>query len=144
MKIALANLTGTSAVAFFVLVPFAMLSAPSEPHPQSEEPYRYPLLPGTAAWKNVTPAERLKSVQIPQSWREHATGWQLFRSAIAHPYFRGIYVSGGNLARGYSNARKATVSILGEIDTAPDFGTNVLRWLAGLDLVKMASVVSLN
>jgi hypothetical protein len=31
------------------------------------------------------------------------------------------------------------VSVLGEVDTAPDFGTNVLRWLAGLDLVKMAA-----
>src|SRR5664280_5166 len=111
MKNALAKLTGTAAAAYFVLVPFPVLSAPGEPPPQSEAPYRYPLQPGTVAWKNATVAERLKSVQIPQSWREHATSWQLFRSAIAHPYFRGIYVPGGNIARGYSSARKGTVSI---------------------------------
>jgi hypothetical protein len=138
MKNALAKLTGISAVAYFVLVPFAVLSGPREPPPQSEEPYRYPLQPGTAAWKNATVAERLKSVQIPQSWRDHATSWQLFRSAIAHPYFRGIYVSGERMADCYRAAKNGTVSVLGEIDTAPDFGTNVLRWLAGLDLVKMA------
>jgi hypothetical protein len=137
MRNAFAKLAGISAVAYFVLVPFAVLSGPGEPHPQSEEPYRYPLQPGTAAWKNATVAERLNSGQIPHSWRDHATSWQLFRSAIAHPYFRGI-CSGGNMANCY-RAAKGTVSILGEIDTAPDFGTNVLRWLAGLDLVKMAS-----
>jgi hypothetical protein len=139
MKNVLAKLTGTSAVAYLVLVPSAVLSGPSEPHSQSEEPYSYPLLPGTAAWKNATVTERLQSVQIPQSWRDHATSWQLFRSAIAHPYFRSICFSGGNMERAYSSAKIGTVSILGKIDTAPDFGTNVLRWLAGLDLLKMAS-----
>jgi len=140
MKNALAKFAGTSAVAYFVLIPFAVLSGPGEPHPQSEEHYNYPLQPGTLAWVNATVEERLNSGQIPKSWRDHATSWQMFRSAIAHPYFRGIEAGGNDMAHRYQAAKLGTVPILGEIDTAPDFGTNVLRWLAGLDFVKMASL----
>ncbi|HWH71407.1 MAG TPA: hypothetical protein VNT26_18675, partial [Candidatus Sulfotelmatobacter sp.] len=82
----------------------------------------------------------LQSVEIPKSWRDHATSWQLFRSAIAQPYFRTVQIPGEDLAASYSAARKATVSILSEVDTAPEFGTNVLRWLSGLSLAKMADL----
>ena len=118
----------------------ALASAASWPLGQSQgdEPYPYPLQPGTAAWNDATVEERLKSTAIPKSRRDQATGWQLFRSAIAQPYFRAIYLS-DNMADGYNASRKGTVSILSEVDTAPDFGTNVLRWLTELDLAKMAA-----
>jgi hypothetical protein len=121
--------------------PPALASAASLPsaQPRGDEPYPYPLQPSTAAWNDATVEERLKSVVIPKSWRDHATSWQMFRSAITHPYFRGIHVPGYNIADGYSAAREGIVSILSEVDTAPDFGTNVLRWLTELDLAKMAS-----
>jgi len=41
---------------------------------------------------------------------------------------------------GYKAARVGEVSILSAVDTSPDFGTNVLRWLTELDLARMASV----
>jgi len=85
--------------------------------------------------------ERIRSAQIPKEWRDHATSWQLFRSAIANPYFDTIHVPEKyDPLDGYSAARKLEVSILSEVDTSPDFGTNVLRWLTGLDLARMASV----
>lgn len=107
--------------------------------PKGEEPYPYPLQPGSDAWNYAEVEERLRSVEIPKSWRDHATGWQLFRSAITHPYFRGMDAGGTGIASGYKASRKETVSILSVVDTAPDFGTNVLRWLGSLDLEKMAA-----
>jgi hypothetical protein len=109
--------------------------------PQGDEPYPYPLRPGTAGWKYATPEERIASVEIPKSWREHATSWQLFRSAIGAPYFRGISpFLGSDIGTSYRASRMQTVSILQDVDTAPDFGTNVLRWLTELDFDKMAAV----
>lgn len=43
------------------------------------------------------------------------------------------------MANSYRAAKSGTVSVLGLVDAAPDFGTNVLRWLTDLDLVKMAA-----
>ncbi len=116
--------------------------APPPPaRPQGDEPYPYPLQPGTQAWDDADPMERIRSAQIPKEWRDHATSWQLFRSAIANPYFDTIHVPEKyDPLDGYSAARKLEVSILSEVDTSPDFGTNVLRWLTGLDLARMASV----
>jgi hypothetical protein len=108
--------------------------------PDGSEPYPY-LQPGTPAWVYATVEERVRSVKIPKSWREHATSWQLFRSAIGNPYFRTISpLLGSDIGTSYRASRMETSSILQEVDTAPDFGTNVLRWLTGLDLDKMVAV----
>lgn len=108
--------------------------------PKGDEPYPY-LQPGTPAWVYATAEERVQSVEIPKSWREHATSWQLFRSAIGNPYFRMISpMLGADIGSSYRASRMETVSILQDVDTAPDFGTNVLRWLTELDLDKMAAV----
>jgi hypothetical protein len=116
----------------------AAKTAPTHSH--GDEPYPYPLQPGTAGWKYATAEERVASVEIPKSWREHATSWQLFRSAIGNPYFRGISpLLGSDIGTSYRASRMQTVSILQDVDTAPDFGTNVLRWLTELDIDKMAA-----
>jgi hypothetical protein len=107
--------------------------------PKGDESYPYPLQPGTPEWNYATVEERLQSIKIPKSWRAHATSWQLFRSAIGCPYFRGIYVSGYDIDGSYQASRLSTVSILQEVDTAPGFGTNVLHWLTELDLAKVAA-----
>ena len=117
----------------------AAMTKPPSP-PRGDEPYPYPLRPGSAAWNYAEVGERLKSVDIPKSWRDHATGWQLFLSAIANPYFRGIGAGGTGIASSYQASRRGTVSILSEVDTSPDFGTNVLRWFSSLDLENMAAV----
>jgi hypothetical protein len=108
--------------------------------PKGDEPYPYPLQPGTPAWDYATVEEVFKSIEIPKSWREQATSWQLFRSAIGHPYFRAVCrLPGDDIGRSYSASRSGEVSILQQVDTAPEFGTNVLRWLNELDLAKLAA-----
>jgi hypothetical protein len=117
----------------------AALNAPPA-QPKGDEPYPYPLQPGTPAWNYATVEERIQSVQIPKSWREHATSWQLFRSAIGGPYFRTAYSPGlgFSFAQSYQAARSSiTDPLLKEIDTAPEFGVNILRWLSELDLEKL-------
>ena len=116
----------------------ALASPPAQP--KGDEPYPYPLQPGTPAWDYATVEERIQSVQIPKSWREHATSWQLFRSAIGSPYFRTAYSPGlgFGFAQSYKAARSSpTDPVLKEIDTMPEFGTNILRWLSELDLGKL-------
>jgi len=108
-------------------------------NPHGDEPYPYPLLPGSQAWIDAEPYERIESTKIPKEWRDRATSWQLFRSAIANPYFTTILI-GDFIEVGYKAARVGEVSILSAVDTSPDFGTNVLRWLTELDLARMASV----
>lgn len=117
--------------------------APPPPaRPQGDEPYPYPLQPGTEAWDDAEPMERIRSAQIPKEWRDQATSWQLFRSAIANPYFDTIQVPEKYFpVDGYSAARREVVSVLSDVDTSPDFGTNVLRWLTELDITRMASVM---
>ena len=109
------------------------------PMPHDDEPYPYPLLPGSQAWMDADLSEQIESTKIPKAWRERATSWQMFRSAITHPHFRGIYSPGYDLADCYRASRNGMVSILQEVDTSPDFGTNILRWLTELDLGKMVS-----
>jgi hypothetical protein len=116
----------------------AALNAPPA-RPKGDEPYPYPLQIGTAAWDYAEAGERVRSVEIPKSWREQATSWQLFRSAIGNPYFKGIFMLGEDIGRCYGASRSSLVSILQEVDTSPDFGTNVLRWLSELDLARMAA-----
>ena len=108
-------------------------------NPHGDEPYPYPLLPGSQAWIDAEPYERIESTKIPKEWRDRATSWQLFRSAIANPYFTTILM-GDFIEVGYKAARVGEVSILSAVDTSPDFGTNILRWLTELDLARMASV----
>jgi hypothetical protein len=118
----------------------AALTAPPTLPKDGDQPYPYPLYPGTPAWDFATVEERIGSIQIPKSWREHATSWQLFRSAIGSPYFRTVYSPGlgFGFTQSYQAARSSgTVPLLKEIDTAPEFGTNILRWLSELDLQKM-------
>lgn len=107
--------------------------------PKGDELYPYPLQPGTPAWNYATVEERIQSVQIPKSWREHATSWQLFRSAVASPYFTDYSPDLGlSFAQAYKASRTSiTVPLLKEIDRAPEFGTNILRWLSELDLDKI-------
>ena len=121
-------------------------SATAKPPTQQtgDGPYPYPLRPGTAAWNFAEVEERFKSCEIPKEWRDRATGWQLFLSAIAHPYFHTITSATSSksdyraaMADSYRATRKRSVTILSEVDAAPDFGTNVLRWLSSLDLAKM-------
>jgi hypothetical protein len=115
-------------------------SAAPPAQPKGDESYPYPLQPGTPAWDYATAEERIQSVQIPKSWREHATSWQLFRSAIGSPYFRTVYSPGLGFpfAQSYQASRRSTtVPLLKEIDTAPEFGTNILHWLSELDVQKM-------
>lgn len=119
------------------VVQSAMTSPPASPN--GDEAYPYPLQPGTAAWNYAEAKGRLQSVEIPKSWREHASSWQLFRSAIGNPYFRTIYLPGYDIGDCYNASRSGTVSILQEVDASPEFGTNVLRWLSELDLAKMAA-----
>jgi hypothetical protein len=118
----------------------AALTAPPAFPKDGDEPYPYALYPGTPAWDFATVEERIGSLQIPKSWREHATSWQLFRSAIGSPYFRTVYSPGlgFGFAQSYQAARSSsTVPLLKEVDTAPEFGTNILRWLSELDLEKV-------
>lgn len=119
------------------IVHSALTAPPARPN--GDEPYPYPLQPGTAAWNLADPFDRVLLVQIPKSWQEHATSWQLFRSTVGNPYFSTICLPGGDIGAGYTGARSGTVSILQEVDTAPEFGTNVLRWLREVDLEKMAA-----
>jgi len=114
----------------------ALTAPPAQP--KGDEPYPYPLQPDTAAWNYATVEERIRSIEIPKSWREHATSWQLFRSAIGNPYFRSVYLPGYDIGDCYKASRSGIASILQEVDTAPEFGANVLRWLSELDLAKMA------
>ena len=130
------RLTSEERLAASNVVYSAMTSPPAQP--KGDEPYPYPLYPGTAAWDYADVQERLKSVVIPKSWREHATSWQLFRSAIGNPYFRTMGIPGEDIGRGYEASRSDIISILKEVDTAPDFGSNVLRWLSELDVAKIA------
>lgn len=106
---------------------------------RGDEPYPYPLLPGSQGWIDADPYERIESTKIPKEWRERATSWQMFRSAITHPYFSAIHQIGEDIGRSYRASRDGLVSILQEVDTSPDFGTNVLRWLIELNLDRMVS-----
>jgi hypothetical protein len=118
----------------------AALTAPQALPNDGDQPYPYPLYPGTPAWDFATVEERIGSIQIPKSWRDHATSWQLFRSAIGSPYFRTVYSPGlgFGFAQSYQAARSSsTVPLLKEIDTAPEFGANILRWLNELDFKKV-------
>ncbi len=108
-----------------------------------EEPYPYPLRPGTDGWKKVTVAELFKSMEIPKEWRAHATSWQMFLSGVTHPYFKVIHVQGESMARCYEASKKLDyMPILSEIEAAPDFGKNVLRYLSSLVLVKMEATLA--
>jgi hypothetical protein len=116
----------------------ALAAPPAQP--KGDEPYPYPFQPRTPLWDYATVEERIQSVQIPKSWRDRATSWQLFRSAIGSPYFRTTYSPGlgFGFARSYQAARSSsTVPLLNEIDTSPEFGTNILRWLSELDVGKL-------
>ncbi len=106
-----------------------------------EEPYPYPLRPGTDGWKKVTVPELFKSMEIPKEWRDHATSWQMFQSGVTHPYFKTIGGRGESIARSYEASKKLTMPILSEMEAAPDFGKNVLRYLSSLDLVRMESAL---
>jgi len=68
-------------------------------------PYQYPLVPSTSDWPNATPSARLANAVIPQAWQTTATSWQLFISAIANPYFRGISAVGGSMSSSYGAAK---------------------------------------
>jgi hypothetical protein len=128
----------------------AFLPALPAPHPASrpkykpgEDPYPYPLQVGTEAWKNADGRERFASTVIPKKWRDHATSWQMFLSAVTHPFFREIHSDGDQvtISRAYKTSKTVTpftlTPILNEVEAAPDFGANVLRWLSRLDLPKM-------
>jgi hypothetical protein len=80
-------------------------------------------------------------MEIPKEWREHATSWQMFLSGVTHPYFKSMHVQGESMACGYDASKKLTMPILSEIENAPDFGKNVLRYLGGVNLVRMESAL---
>jgi hypothetical protein len=102
--------------------------------------YSYPMLPGTTDWNNAAPNNRVASVLIPQAWQNTANSWQLFRSAVASPYFRGVWVVGTSMTASYAAAKNSTVVVLNGIEASTDFGVNCLRYLGSLDLPTMASV----
>jgi hypothetical protein len=102
-----------------------------------DQPYQYPLVPGTPAWASATPDDHLASAAIPQSWQDTATSWQLFSSVIANPYFRVIWIIGTSISADYNAAKGQTLSALNAVEASPDFGTNSLRYLASLDLPTM-------
>jgi hypothetical protein len=102
-------------------------------------PYLYPLVPGTSDWPNATPSDRLAYAAIPQQWQTTATSWQLFSSAIANPYFRGISAVGGSMSSSYDAAKIGTVAVLSTVEQSTDFGVNCLRYLCSLDVPTMAS-----
>ena len=103
-------------------------------------PYSHPMVPGSSGWLNATPSDRLAYALIPQEWQITATSWQLFTSAIANPYFRGIWLSGVSISRSYDAAKHGTVAILRTVEQSTDFGVNCLRYLGSLDLPTMASI----
>lgn len=99
--------------------------------------YVYPLMPGTASWINATPEERVASAVIPQSWRNTATSWQLFCSAIGNPYFRSASLGGYDLSATYAATRVGTVPVLSDVDGAADFGVNVIRFMEELNVTSI-------
>ncbi len=103
-------------------------------------PYPYPLIPGTAQWNNSSVADRLASLNLPQSWTNTATSWQLFSTAIATPYFRTIVVLGVSITDSYTAAKLGTASILNTVEASPDFGANTLYFLESLDVTAVDSV----
>ena len=106
-----------------------------------EAAYAYPLTPGSPAWINVRPEERVKSVIIPQSWRSSANSWQLFLSATANPYFTTICY-GKSITESYNNCLVSQeLSILNDVESATDFGVNALRYLGDLSLSSISSTL---
>jgi hypothetical protein len=115
-------------------------TVPVVTHPQDERPYRYPLIPGTSEWKNATTKQRVESAAIPQSWINKASSWQLFQSAVGSPYFNTAWVVGYGLGYCYNVSRgDVTLSILSQVDTAPDFGFNCVRYIESLNVAAIAS-----
>ncbi|MDR3457933.1 MAG: Ig-like domain-containing protein [Verrucomicrobiae bacterium] len=104
--------------------------------PLGHGPYAYPLTPGTPEWVNVDGFQRLISVNVPQAWIDHATSWDLFRSAVNSPYFHTLWIPGyGGVNKCYEIYRQCPEnSHLRKVDTAPDFGSNVLRYLEEMQL----------
>jgi hypothetical protein len=99
------------------------------------DPYDYPLKPGTPEWVAATPEARVDSLDIPQAWRDTATSWQLFRSAVTRPYFRSCWHYGNSISASYGASKQdETLSILSEIEAASDFGFNCFYYLNDVDI----------
>jgi hypothetical protein len=105
-----------------------------------DQPYQYPLRPGTPEWDNASPDYCFASMVIPQQWQESATSWQLFCSVISNPFFNVIWVIGTSISGSYDQAKSQTFSVLNTVEASPNFGVNCLRYLATVDLPTMAAL----
>ena len=104
-------------------------------------PYSYSLQPGTPAWDNATPAQRVQAATVPKSWRDTASSAQLFGTAVTNPFFRGIVLSGNQTLADAYNATKSSgpLAILSDAESTSDFGTQALTYLRGLNIITVAS-----
>jgi hypothetical protein len=111
--------------------------------PQDSGPYPYPLLSGTQAWADADADVRVASTQIPRTWLDRATTWQIFLSAVKNPYFPVMFAGiEGSRADAYNAAmHSAELSILADVEATPDFGSNALRFLESLNITNMNSLL---
>jgi hypothetical protein len=77
-----------------IAVSSAALSDDRGPSNRIETPYRYPVRPGTDAWKELTSGDRVTLSQIPSEMVDSMTTPALVESILSHPFLVDLALAG--------------------------------------------------